>query len=81
MKTTTIRVATETRDRLNSLARRRGAPASVIVADLVHEADNRALLADAENAWARMAADPALAAAFRAETREIEAFEPQLPDY
>lgn len=81
MKTTTIRVSSETRDRLNALARRRGAPASEIVAELVQQADDRALLADAAQGWERLAADPQALAAYRAEARGLESFEPPLPEY
>src|SRR5436190_12289714 len=81
MRTTTIRVPAETRDRLNALAKRRGAPAGEIVAELVREADDRALVADAEEGWSRMAADPAALAAYRAETGELEAFEAPAPSY
>jgi predicted transcriptional regulator len=81
MKTTTIRVTSETRDRLNALARRRGAPVSEIVAELAQEADERALLADAAEGWERLAADPAALAAYRAEGEELESLEPSLPEY
>ena len=81
MGTTTIRVTSETRDRLNALARRRGAPASEIVAELVQEADDRALLADAARGWERLAADPAALAAYRAESQTLWSFEPPLPEY
>ncbi len=81
MKTTTIRVPTETRDRLNELARRRGAPAGEVVAALIREADDRALLADAAAGWDQIARDPAVAATYRAEARELEGFEAPLPDY
>jgi predicted DNA-binding protein len=81
MKTTTIRVPSETRDRLNELARRRGAPAGEVVAALVQEADDRALLAAAEEGWERISGDPATLAAYRAEAREIEGFDGPLPDY
>lgn len=81
MKTTTIRVTFQTRDRLNALARRRGARASEIVAELVQEADDRALLADAEQGWKRLAADPAALAAYKAEAHGLESFEPPLPEY
>ena len=81
MRTTTIRVPAETRDRLNALAKRRGAPAGEIVAELVREADDRALVADAEEGWSRMAADPAALAAYRAETAELEAFDTPAPSY
>jgi predicted DNA-binding protein len=81
MRTTTIRVRSETRDRLNELARRRGAPAGEVVAALVQEADDRALLAAAEEGWERLAGDPAALAAYRAEARELEGFDRALPDY
>jgi predicted DNA-binding protein len=81
MKTTTIRVLSETRDRLNALARRRGAPAGEVVAELVREADDRALLADAEEGWRRMSTDPAALSAYRAEARELEAFDSVSPEY
>jgi predicted transcriptional regulator len=80
MSTTTIRVSSETRDRLNSLARRRRAPASEVVAQLVREADDRALLADAEEGWRRLAADPRALAGYRAETSDLESFDAPLPD-
>jgi predicted DNA-binding protein len=79
--TTTIRVSSETRDRLNALARRRGAPVSEIVAELAQEADERALLADAAEGWERLAADPAALAAYRAESQALEGFEPPLPEH
>lgn len=81
MGTTTIRVPAETRDRLNALARRRGTPAGEIVAELVREADDRALLADAEDSWMRLSQDPQALAAYRAETGELDAFEASLPAY
>ncbi|MEX2646373.1 MAG: hypothetical protein WD249_08935 [Gaiellaceae bacterium] len=65
MKTTTIRVPVETRDRLEALARTRGVRPGEVVADLVREADDRALLADAEESWQRMAADARALAAYR----------------
>lgn len=79
--TTTIRVPSETRDRLNALARRRGAPASEVVTELVREADDRALLDDAEAGWKRLAADRAALAAYRAEAAELQGFDAPLPDY
>ena len=81
MRTTTIRVAQETRDRLNGLAKRRGTPAGEIVAELVREADDRALLEDAEEAWQRLAADPEALAAYRAETGPLTAFDAPPPTY
>jgi predicted DNA-binding protein len=79
--TTTIRVSSHTRDRLNALARRRGAPASEIVTELVNEADDRALLADAEEGWRRLAADRGALGAYRAEAAELAGFDAPLPDY
>lgn len=81
MPTTTIRVPLKTRDRLNELARRRGARAGEVVAALVQEADERALLAAAAASWEQMSSDPALIAAYRKEGRELEGFEGTLPDY
>jgi predicted DNA-binding protein len=80
-KTTTIRVPSETRDRLNALARRRGTPASEVVAELVREADDRALLADAEESWKQLGADPGALAAYRAETRDLHGWDAPLPEY
>jgi predicted DNA-binding protein len=79
--TTTIRVSSETRDRLNALARRRGVPASVLVTELVSEADDHALLADAEAGWERLAADEEALAAYRAEAADLRGFDAPLPDY
>lgn len=81
MRTTTIRVTSETRDRLNALARRRGAPVSEIVAELAQEADERALLEDAAEGWERLADDPEALAAYRAESQALEGFEPLLPEH
>jgi predicted transcriptional regulator len=81
MRTTTIRIAEETRDRLNALARRRGSTAGAIVAELVRNADDDALLADAEEGWARLAADPEGLAAYRQETEALESFAAAPPDY
>ncbi len=81
MMTTTIRVPAETRDRLNALAKRRGTPASELVAELIREADDRALLADAEESWTRLAADPEALAAYRAETGELGGFDALPPEY
>ena len=81
MRTTTIRVPSETRDRLNELARRRGAPAGEIVAELVQAADDRSLLGDAEESWRRIADEPATLAAYRDEGRELDDFSTPLPEY
>jgi predicted DNA-binding protein len=79
MKTTTIRVPSETRDQLNALARRRGTPAGELVAQLVREADDLALLADAEEGWRRLGAAPRALAFYQAETDELHGFDVPLP--
>jgi predicted DNA-binding protein len=81
MDTTTIRVPLATRDKLNALARRRGTPAGELVAALVDEADDRALLVAAFDDWQRIAGDRAALAAYRSQTDDLRAFEPDLPDY
>jgi predicted DNA-binding protein len=81
MRTTTIRVSAETRDRLNALARRRGEPAGEIVAALVQEADDRALLAAAFEDWERLSADPDTLARYQAGTDDLRAFDADLPEY
>jgi hypothetical protein len=68
--TTTIRVSSETRNRLKALSAREGRPAGEIVAELVSAADDERLLRDAESAFALM--EPAALAAYRREAREIE---------
>jgi predicted transcriptional regulator len=80
MATTTIRVDTATRDRLNDLARRRRIPAGQIVDELVREADDRALLEAASEGWQRMAADPEALAGYRGEIVDLSAFDTRLPD-
>lgn len=80
--TTTIRVATQTRDRLKVLAARRGEPAGDVVAKLVSAADEEALLDEIEAGFERLAADPAALAAYRAESGELEvAFEAPAPEW
>jgi predicted DNA-binding protein len=81
MKTTTIRVPAETRDRLNELARRRGEPAGEIVATLVREADDRELLAAAFEGWERLSADERGLMLYRAESDELVAFDVDAPAY
>jgi predicted transcriptional regulator len=72
MDTTTIRVPIETRDRLNSLAARRGEPAGEVVAKLVIAADEEAMLIEVAAGFERLAADPTALSAYRAESDEIE---------
>ncbi len=81
MTTTTIRVPAETRDRLNALAKRRGASAGDVVGELVRDADDRALLEDAEEGWRRLAADAAALAAYRTDADELAAFDAEAPPY
>ena len=79
--TTTIRVPTETRDRLNALAPRRGEPAGEVVAKLVNAADEEAMLAEIAAGFERLAATRALAA-YRAESEELESsFEAPTPEW
>jgi predicted transcriptional regulator len=80
MATTTIRVETKTRDRLNELAARRRVSAGQIVDELVREADDRMLLEAAAESWERMGADADALAAYRAEADELSAFDAGLPD-
>jgi hypothetical protein len=50
-----------------------------VVSALVQEADDRALLPCACEDWRRMTAHPALLAAYRAEVRALDSYEPPLP--
>lgn len=80
--TTTIRVPIETRDRLNSLAARRGEPAGEVVAKLVGAADEDAMLAEVAVGFEKLAADPTALSAYRAESGEIESgFEAPTPEW
>lgn len=80
--TTTIRVSTQTRDRLKALAARRGESASEVVTKLVSAADEEAMLVEVEAGFERLASDPEALAAYRAESREIEAaFEAPVPEW
>jgi predicted DNA-binding protein len=80
--TTTIRVPTETRDRLNALALRRGEPAGEVVAKLVSAADEEAMLAEIAAGFEELASDPKALAAYRAESEELESgFEAPAPEW
>lgn len=81
MESTTIRIHVHTRDQLNELARRRGATAGQVVAELVAEADDRALLEEAARGWDALGEDPRALKAYRAEASDIEAFDAELPEY
>lgn len=81
-ETTTIRVSVQVRDQLNALASRRGEPAGEVVAKLVTAADEEMLLAEAEVAFENLARDPEALAAYRSETRDLEAgFEAPTPGW
>lgn len=80
--TTTIRVSTRTRDRLNELAGRRGEPAGDLIARLVDAADEEALLTETQAFFDRLGADPGRLAAYRAETDGLEeAFGSAAPEW
>lgn len=80
--TTTIRVPTETRDRLNALASRRGEPAGEIVSKLVSAADEEAMLAEIAAGFEKLATDPRALAAYRAEGEELESgFDAPAPEW
>jgi predicted DNA-binding protein len=80
--TTTIRVSTRTRDRLKILAARRGESSSEFVSKLVNAADEEAMLAEVAAGFERMAEDPEVLAAYRAESREIDsAFDAPVPEW
>ena len=80
--TTTIRVPTETRDRLKALALRRGEPAGEVVAKLVNAADEDAMLAEIAAGFEQLASDPKALAAYRAKRQEIESgFEAPTPEW
>jgi hypothetical protein len=80
--TTTIRVPTETRDRLNALATRRGEPAGEVVAKLVSAADEETMLAEIAAGFENLAGNPETLAAYRAESEELESgFETPAPEW
>jgi predicted DNA-binding protein len=80
--TTTIRVPTETRDRLNALAIRRGEPAGEVVAKLVSAADEEAMLTEIAAGFEKLAGDPTALSAYRAESEEIESgFDAPAPEW
>lgn len=80
--TTTIRVPTDTRDRLNALAARRGEPAGEVVAKLVNAAGEDAMLTEIALGFEGLASDPKALAVYRAESEELEAgFEAPTPEW
>ena len=80
--TTTIRVPTETRDRLNALAIRRGEAAGEVVAKLVSAADEEAMLAEIAAGFEKLAGDPEALATYRAESEELgSSFDAPAPEW
>lgn len=80
--TTTIRVTSETRDRLKALALRRGEPAGEVVAELVNTAEEESMLAEIATGFEELANDPKALAAYRAESNEIDSgFEAPAPEW
>jgi hypothetical protein len=80
--TTTIRVPTQTRDRLKALAARSGESSGEVVAKLVIAADEEAMLDEVAAGFERMVGNPEALAAYRAESREIEpAFDAPAPEW
>jgi predicted DNA-binding protein len=79
--TTTIRIPTQTRDRLKVLAARRGESAGDLVSELVDAADEQAMLDEIEAGFEKIANDPKLLAAYRAESRELEGFDASAPEW
>jgi hypothetical protein len=70
--TSTIRVPTETRDRLSALAARRGEPPGEVVAKLVAAADEEAMLDEVATGFEKLAGDPEALSAYRAERDDSE---------
>lgn len=70
--TTTIRVTTATRDRLSSIAKRRGKTTGDLLAEVALQLDEDALLEAAEASWARM--DAEAIGRYRDETGELGSF-------
>jgi len=68
---TTIRVSTETRDRLSSIAKQRGKTTGDLLAEIAESLDDDALLESAERSWEAMDVEER-----RAYGREVEELEP-----
>jgi predicted DNA-binding protein len=80
-ETTTIRVPTQTRDQLKTLAKRRGESATDVVSKLVAAADEETLLAEAAEGFERLAASPEALAAYRTESAVLEGFGAPTPEW
>lgn len=81
MQSTTIRVSAQTRDSLNELCRSSGRTADSVVAELVEQAKQAALLDAAEAHWHAVAVDGTLLSLYKGEAAELEVFDSNLPDY
>ena len=71
--TATVRVDTETRDRLNELAAARGIRVSALLTELVREAEDAQLLEEMNSDFARLNGDAAARERYDAELREWDA--------
>ncbi len=72
MAMTTVKISTETRDKLAKLAAARKRPMSEVLTEIVERERRRAFLEDANAAYARLRADPEAWADYQAEIRSME---------
>ncbi len=72
MAMTTVKISTETRDKLADLAAARKRPMSEVLADIVERERRRAFLEGLNQDFARLRADPAAWADYQAEIRSME---------
>ena len=72
MAMTTVKISTETRDKLANLAAARKRPMSEVLAEIVERERRRAFLEEANAAYARLRADPEAWADYQAEIRSME---------
>ncbi|MDP9359683.1 MAG: toxin-antitoxin system protein [Chloroflexota bacterium] len=72
MAMTTVKISTETRDKLAKLAAARKRPMSEVLAEIVERERRRAFLEGLNQDFARLRADPAAWADYQAEIRSME---------
>ncbi|MDP9369355.1 MAG: toxin-antitoxin system protein [Chloroflexota bacterium] len=72
MAMTTVKISTETRDKLAALAAARKRPMSEVLAEIVERERRRAFLEEANAAYARLRAEPEAWADYQAEIRSME---------
>ncbi len=72
MAMTTVKISTETRDKLANLAATRKRPMSEVLAEIVERERRRAFLEEANAAYARIRADPEAWADYQAEIQSME---------